>query len=1211
MATSLTETATTATTQPTTEAMVVVQPPPGISSSTSSASMSSPTKGPQQRIMAFRTGNNNNGGGGGNTIVPANIGSMGVSSEMSYIRRAASTDDGNSNSNHCSLNHNPHANHNPTPSPWSNFDIFRTSPKSLTETGEPTQSRNESSQHRLHSHQLDPMLQADDDDSLEERCPQDRLADGNSNDNNANIFRGRLYSPIIGTPKRGLANWATEGKSHDAQDDTSWIPSIRPSLSCPTSVFESPLFPSSYSSHSLSVLGGVVGGRGSLRATTMLLSQPYPLEKITSVSADASPGDGDSLDGSRLMHSHLKNLSDGLNDEHGPQDGMMDDNGLMTADVSVIECDGEDSFSNILDAHKVNNNNPMRNLSDAFEMLVVDGDGLPLDDGRMMETASRLDGVPASVGGVNRGELMLANVSKSGETSSIKPSPTSVLGFESETTLASTASNSVISHVQLENGLTVAAISHPHFHLHDSLRGGELAQGVIDRVSFYSVVRDINKEACDAALTDPKGGVYNDGSVHGKQGRNAGASGAGAATASTAPLPPNLGGNHQVIAEDGKVHVHPNPKEERKSVLVMACLSDEKQNPNEPSDDNAPESQQHTTGNTKMLPPSLGAALLDEEWWLMSAIASRTPDEVTMNQLTKLLPTFFEAMGEKDGSITAESNTGASSRTQLWKPGRSWWEAKSGKNPWVEPVVHNNRWRYLWPLIHYHKFIAKCIKKLKRNGIDVKSSTSNVSLFLRQEVCNVSDHLAFMSKYDSEEWTSALSHFDGWTDHDPNVEETLRALVASQELAGVEETADFQSSLLRGQIDDQILKAMQAAKDEAGRDAYDYKDVPAQHIAKKDTNDESASSAGGSSTQQHAHSAQDNSFGRMHRTAAWANENHLRSAIESKKRTINDTSRSNRSQHHPQPPPYPHQDAYGRQFAQHPPPPPYGPPPGYGQGYGGAMNSQYYPPPHPPHPHQYDGYHGQYPPQHPHMGYHHPGDMSYNDQYGHGHHQYCNGYYHPADGSFHEGMVFDHSMHSQDPYMNPSMAQTPNRYHGGDVHQGQYPPSPYWGHLNISQLPGIAASPSIHITPSKPPRGSHPNRSFRKRQQHQGPQQAINGKAKSLIMFPNQTNSPASRFVMSPQDKSNPYYTTKNSQTTKMPNDNNAAPSSSSLNQSVGQEESFVLPTIEDYNPESPADRAAGPPSLSNTSMDLMPPSVKKMYMESSRRKLSDVSETP
>ena len=243
--------------------------------------------------------------------------------------------------------------------------------------------------------------------------------------------------------------------------------------------------------------------------------------------------------------------------------------------------------------------------------------------------------------------------------------------------------------------------------------------------------------------------------------------------------------------------------------------------------------------------------------------------------------------------------------------------------------------RYLWPLIHYHKFIAKCIKKLKRNSIDVKNCTSNVSLFLRQEVCHVSDHLAFMSKYDSEEWTSALSHFDGWAD--PTVEHTLRTLVASQRLAGVAETADVQSSLLRSHIDDRILKAMQSAKEEAGRDAYAYKDVPAQHVARKEE-----SAAG--SYQQHPQMTQDNSFGRLpNRSTAWANECHLRSAIENKKRTINDTSWSNRSdyQPHPPPPPYPHQDMYGRQFDGHPP---YGPASGYGQAYGGAMNPQYYPP---------------------------------------------------------------------------------------------------------------------------------------------------------------------------------------------------------------------------------------------------------------------------
>ena len=98
-------------------------------------------------------------------------------------------------------------------------------------------------------------------------------------------------------------------------------------------------------------------------------------------------------------------------------------------------------------------------------------------------------------------------------------------------------------------------------------------------------------------------------------------------------------------------------------------------------------------------------------------------------------------------------------------------------------------------------------------------------MFLRQEVCNVSDHLAAMSKYDSEEWTSALSHFDGWTARDRDIEEIMKNLVASQQLLGISEMSDVQSSLLRSQIDEKLLKAMQAVKDEAakaGHDAYDY-----------------------------------------------------------------------------------------------------------------------------------------------------------------------------------------------------------------------------------------------------------------------------------------------------------------------------------------------------------------------------------------------------
>ena len=212
--------------------------------------------------------------------------------------------------------------------------------------------------------------------------------------------------------------------------------------------------------------------------------------------------------------------------------------------------------------------------------------------------------------------------------------------------------------------------------------------------------------------------------------------------------------------------------------------------------------------------------------------------------------------------------------------------------------------------------------------------------------------------------------------------------------------------------------------------------------------------------------------------------------------------------------------------------PQYGHPPHYSHPYGATIEPQFY--------HQYEQYH---PPHHPHnmMGYHHGGDMPY-------HPSYYNGYY---DGSFHEGIILDNSMQS-DSYVHPSAMASPNRYHADHP---QYPMSPYhqdyWGHLNISQLPGIAPSPNMSMhTPSKPPRGN-PNRSFRKRQQGGGKNPPIDGNAKSLIIFPKQANSPASRFVMSPQDKSNPYYSARNFQ-------------SSSVNQST-QEESFVLPAIEDF----------------------------------------------
>ena len=226
--------------------------------------------------------------------------------------------------------------------------------------------------------------------------------------------------------------------------------------------------------------------------------------------------------------------------------------------------------------------------------------------------------------------------------------------------------------------------------------------------------------------------------------------------------------------------------------------------------------------------PNVGDyALIDEEKWLLASIATRSSQETSTNTSTKCPATFLQAMGEKeyDFITTAASSTANNSsannttttavtRTQLWKPSRSWWEAKSGKNPWIEPSSHNKRWRYLWPLIHYHKFVHKCIKKLKRNGVDVKTSVSPVSVFLREEVCAVSDHLATVSLFGSEEWMECLVHFNGWTDIS-TTESILKyqQFVQSLPLRSLQEPVDVDSPLLRNQIDEAFLRTIAMQRD--------------------------------------------------------------------------------------------------------------------------------------------------------------------------------------------------------------------------------------------------------------------------------------------------------------------------------------------------------------------------------------------------------------
>lgn len=307
----------------------------------------------------------------------------------------------------------------------------------------------------------------------------------------------------------------------------------------------------------------------------------------------------------------------------------------------------------------------------------------------------------------------------------------------------------------------VNMISMPDFYMHVDLKRN-LSQHQVNRISFYSVVHNVNKEAAAMASND-------------------------------------------------------------QSVLKSEVDNVSTEHPSSTHED-----------LDEMKDSLSNSAMIDEEYWLLSAIASRTPEdtnEFASKTRHLCIQTFSEAVGEVDQSDSASNLlTQAECRTQLWKPGRSWWEARSGKNPWIEPRSHNKRWRYLWPLIHYHKFIARCIKKLKRNGVDVKSSQSPVSIFLREEVCAVSDHLAGVSKFTAEEWLRALAHFHGWTDTSPVAESCLRQMITQQKLRSMSEPSDMQSPLLKDQIDEQFLKAMAAARhqmldvqdEETGGDSYAY-----------------------------------------------------------------------------------------------------------------------------------------------------------------------------------------------------------------------------------------------------------------------------------------------------------------------------------------------------------------------------------------------------
>jgi hypothetical protein len=79
-------------------------------------------------------------------------------------------------------------------------------------------------------------------------------------------------------------------------------------------------------------------------------------------------------------------------------------------------------------------------------------------------------------------------------------------------------------------------------------------------------------------------------------------------------------------------------------------------------------------------------------------------------------------------------------------------------------------------------------------------------------VCAVSDHLASVSLFDSEEWMHCLGSFHGWVASDEKSEAHIRELVSTLDLRPMTEPGDVDSPLLRSQIDEQYLRAMASAR---------------------------------------------------------------------------------------------------------------------------------------------------------------------------------------------------------------------------------------------------------------------------------------------------------------------------------------------------------------------------------------------------------------
>ena len=217
------------------------------------------------------------------------------------------------------------------------------------------------------------------------------------------------------------------------------------------------------------------------------------------------------------------------------------------------------------------------------------------------------------------------------EASETVSSPTAVEDFASVANAnADTTDDGTTKKAPLEAALESNTEESSTFELHPTLKL-ELSDALVNRVSFYGIIHDINKEAL-------------------------------------------------AMAQNDNLTLCPSQVGEACHALVLAAAAGEEGTERNVTDGETSGSGQSVSSSSS----SSCLALIDEEEWLLATIQDRQMDE----EIKQCPATFLQAMGELEYD-TAISK----SRTQLWKPSRSWWEAKSGKNPWIEPSLHNKRWR--------------------------------------------------------------------------------------------------------------------------------------------------------------------------------------------------------------------------------------------------------------------------------------------------------------------------------------------------------------------------------------------------------------------------------------------------------------------------------------------------------------------------------------